>query len=269
MRKFWFAFLLFLFTPTKTLAVDLMISDPLVTGLEISVNASLSATANYYLQGTLRSQTSSKYFGETQNGKGDFIDYVSSPEKEYIASNFFVTDVKNASWSGMVKLRFKLDDPNYLGPGIYDLKLRRFTGGSSSSAGESSTIAVNLSVALPIPSPSPTITASLAPSPSPTPSPTITPTPTPKPSPSPLPSPSLLDDTEATVAGISTEIALSGYGNSPAPSLQGLALQAPSLNRSRLKTVLLIGSGLIILSIASFFGYRRYLRLKGSVQPKV
>lgn len=263
MLKFWLSLLLMLIFPRSVYAIDLSIKDPIISNLEITMNASLSASSNYYLQGTLRSQSSSKYFGETQNNKSDWIDYISSPEKEYITSNFFVTDVKNATWSGMLKLRYKTDDPNYLGPGTYDLKIRRFTGNSSSSAGESNTLSVNLTGIIPTPTPSP----SPSPSPSPTPPPTADPpradTPSPKssikPSPSPIPS------VEGEVAGTSTaEINLSGFGISPSPSgessLQGQSLQVPTLNKSRAKTAIIVGSGLLLISLASFFGYRKYLK---------
>jgi len=257
MRKFWLALWLAFSFPSSVYAIDLSIQDPLISNLEITVNASLSASSNYYLQGTLRSQSSSKYFGETQNNQGNWIDYISSPEKEYITSNFFVTDVQNASWSGMMKIRFKIDDPNYQGPGVYDLKLRRFTGGSSSSAGDSNTLAVTLAAELPTPSPTP------PPTPTPTPSPSLAPSPTPttKPSlkPSPSQSPVLTLPPDGTVAGESTEIDLSVFGVSPSPSLQGVSLKAPTINKSRVKTVLLIGSGLVLVALASFFGYRRYL----------
>lgn len=261
MSKFWLVCLGYLLFPAHVIAIDLTIKDPIVANLEITVNASLSASSNYYLQGTLRSQSSSKYFGETQNNKSDWIDYISSPEKEYITSNFFVTDVKNATWSGTLKLRYKTDDPNYLGPGIYDLKLRRFTGNSSSSAGESNTLSVNLTGIIPTPPPSP----SPSPSPSPTPPPTADPprADTPSPKPSIKPSPSPIPSVEGEVAGTSAaEINLSGFGISPSPSLQGQSSQAPTLNKSRAKTALLAGSGLILVSLVGFFGYRKYLHQK-------
>lgn len=262
MREFWLAFFTLFLFPLHVLAVDLVIADPVVSGLDISCTASLSASSNYYLQGTLRSQSSSKYFGETQNNRGDWIDYISAPEKEYITSNFFQTDVKNATWSGTLRLRFKLDDPNYLGPGLYDLKLRRFTGGSSSSAGESNTLTLSLTAALPTPIPSP--------SPSPSPSPTPTPIPTPSPSPSPVgarPASPVTPSVQSslppvgTVAGEATEIDLSSFGiaPSPTPSISGVSHQVVSLNQARAKTVLLIGAGLLIIFAAGFFGYRRYL----------
>jgi len=268
MYKFCLVWLLMAVLVSPALAIDLFIKDPVVSGLEVTVNASLSATSNYYLQGILRSQSSSKYFGETQNHKGDWIDYMSSPEKEYIVSNFFVTDVKNATWSGILKLRFKVDDPNYLGPGPYDLKLRRFTGGSTSSAGDSNTLTVTLSTPLitPTPSPSPAPSPSLATSPLPTPSPSPTPKPSPLPSPKSTlsPSPELSPEAVGTVAGATTEIDLSGFGASPSPTPQPRPAQVLTLNHDRLQTIILLGFGLLIISVAGFFGYRRYLRLKGS-----
>lgn len=260
MCKFWVITLIFLCVTTPVQAIDLSIKDPVVNNLEISLNASLSATSNYYLQGTIRSQSSSKYFGETQNSKGDWIDYVSSPEKEYIASNFFVSDVQNASWSGQVKIRFKIDDPNYLGPGPYDLKLRRFTGGSSSSAGESNTLNINLTGVIPTPTPSPSPTSM------PTPTPSATQNPSPSPSPvgagSSRPSPIVVTSPPpiGTVAGESTQIDLSGFG---VPSASPVGADnhppvRPVINRSRAKTVLMLGAGLVILSVAGYFAYRKY-----------
>lgn len=266
MRKLFFVVLWIALSSGSVKAIDLTIRDPVISDFEITVDASLSATSNYYIQGTLRSQSSSKYFGETKNNKGDWIDYISTPEKEYITSNFFVTDVKNATWSGQLKLRFKIDDPNYLGPGIYDLKIRRFTGSSTSSAGESNTLAINLNVKIPTPTPSPS--PSLSPSPTQIPSPSPTPVPPTFPSPvgagSSRPSPTILVSTEeGTVAGVATEINLSGFGISPMPSPVGVDHrvdpQKPSLNRTRAKTATLIGIGLTLMSLAGFFGYRKYL----------
>lgn len=268
MNKLWITLVVVLLFPRSVSAVDFSIKDPIVSNLEITVVASLSATSNYYLQGLLRSQSSSKYFGETQNNQSGWVDYISSPEKEYITSNFYLTEIKDATWSGTLKLRFKTDDPNYLGPGVYDLKLRRFTGNSSSSAGESNTLTINLAAAVPTPIPSP----SPSPSPSPTPTPTSTQVPSSSPvgaeSSRPLPSAQLSPPPVGSVAGESIEIDLSGFGVSPSPNpaLDGLDKLStkPSLNRSRAKTVILLGSGLTIISAASFFGYRKYLAAKGS-----
>ena len=261
----WFCAWLIL-SITQAQAVELVIVDPLIRDLEITVNASLSATTNYYLQGTLRSQNSSKYFGQTQNKKGDWIDYTSSPEKEFITSNFFQSDIQNASWSGAIKIRFKADDPNYFGPGVYDLKLRRFTGNSNSSAGDSNTLTVNLSAPLPAPTPPPSPSLSPSPSPPPTqmpsPSPSPSPRPSLKPSPSPSPSPPLDADHIGSVAGATTKIDLTGFGSSPSPdsSTQESSSPPPTINLERVKTLLLIGSGLLTTSIAGVLAYRKYRR---------
>jgi hypothetical protein len=260
MYKFWLAFLLVFLFPRPICAVDLVIKDPIVNNLEISVSASLSASSNYYLQGLLRSQSSSKYFGETQNNKGNWVDYISSPEKEYIVSNFFATEIKDATWSGMIKLRFKVDDPSYFGPGLYDLKLRRFTGGSTSSAGESNTLTLSLLATLPTATPSPSPIPSPSPSPTATPLPTPTPTSTPTPK-SPAPSVVLQEEVGSpppvgTVAGESTEIDLSGYGTSPSPRIQSEILK-PKLNYSRFRAALIVGTGFLLLAVTSFLTFRK------------
>ncbi|MFH2085397.1 MAG: hypothetical protein ABII21_01250 [bacterium] len=243
-------------------ALDFRVYDATVSGINIDVTGYLGSTSNYYLQGALRSTSGDYFFGETQNNKGDWIDYVSSPETEYIINNFYLTEPHNASWSNIIHLRFHVDDTNYKGPGEYTLELRRFTGSSKKSAGESDPLIINLSAPTPVPSPTPTPTPSPNPSPSLSPSPTPIPTPTPKPSlkPSPSPSPDLSPPPDGTVAGESTQIDLSGFGISPSPSLQGQSSQALKLNQARAKTALLVGSGLIISSLAGFLGYRKYLK---------
>ena len=108
----------------------------------------------------------------------------------------------------------------------------------------------------PTPSPSPT----LSPSPTPSPSPSPTPKPSIKPTPSPLPTPDLSPAPVGTVAGESIEIDLSAYGHeSPVPSLPGDSRKAMVINPSRAKTALLIGTSLVLISLASYFGYRKYL----------
>jgi hypothetical protein len=130
----------------------------------------------------------------------------------------------------------------------------------------------------PTPSPSPSPLTSLAPTPSPTPTPTPsrTPTPTPTPTqsltpsptlkPSLLPSPALTYPLTGTVAGATTDIDLSGFGVTPSPSLQPDELETDttklSINKSRAKTAITVGSGLLILSLASLLGYRKYLTRK-------
>ena len=114
------------------------------------------------------------------------------------------------------------------------------------------------------PSPSPTSTPTASPTPTPTPSPSVAPTatPTPKPSPSLKPSPS--PSPEGEVAGASTaEINLSGFGVSPSPSPTTTPKSDKlALNQTRAKTAIIVGVGLILLSVAGYLGYRQYLRRK-------
>lgn len=243
--------------PVSIRAVELTIFDPVVSDTSLTLTASLSATSNYYLQGAIRSSSSSKYFGETQNLTNNWIDYISSPEKEYITSNFFYTTIDNATWSGMLNLRFKLDDPNYFGPGSYEVKLRRFTGNSTSPAGESNTLTINLTAATPTPTPSPTIAPTPTPTPSPSPSPVRSPSPTPIPSPT-LPAEAISEGESGTVAGEMIAIDLSNFGIATPSASPMPSPLVPTLNQSRAKNVILMGTGLIILSLASFLGVRQY-----------
>lgn len=270
MRKFWLASALLLCSVTHIHAFDFTIRDATVTGTYIDVTGYLGSTSNYYLQGGIRSTTSDYYFGQTQNNKGDWIDYFSSAEKEYISDNLYLTQAHNLDWSDIVHLRFTPEDPNYKGPGQYRLELRRYTGGGKTSAGESNVLLVNLTASTPTPNPSTTPIPSPSPSPTPTPtstpSPTVLPTPTPtlKPTikPSPSPSPELSPASEGTVAGVATEINLTGFGISPSPAevLEKESSTSLTLNTSRAKTVISIGFGLVLISLAGFFGYRKYLK---------
>lgn len=246
---------------TPVSAVELAISDPEVKGLEITLSASLSGSTNYYLQGALRAQNSSKYFCETKNNLGNWIDYLSNPDKEYIASNFFRTDIQESSWSGKLSLRYKPDDPNYVGPGLYDLKLRRYTGNSTSSAGDSNTLTITLTE--PLPTIAPTHSPA-SPTPGSTQVPVATPTPVSLPSPPPtvLPTPKFSPSVVATIAGATTEIDLTSFASTPTPTnqLEYIPPQTePSLRLDRLKKVILIGGGSLLLLVSSYFAYRKYL----------
>ena len=239
--------------------IGLTIGNPVISNDLLTFEASLSgATSNYYLQGLLRSASSSKYFGETLGSQGSYLDYIGSPEKELITSSFFVTSVFEASWSGKLAMRYKVDDPLYTGPGSYELKLRRFTGGSNTAAGESNTLMVNLS--LPLPTPTPTITPTSTPTPSPSPTPPSTPMPSPSPAtsaqPLVVPTPSLAaSPREATVAGVATSLP----EPSPSPSLSpATSVQPLVVPPTRLKVVLGIGAGLLSLTTAIYFGVRKF-----------
>lgn len=229
--------MVFLAVPIYTLT--LTIDHPVIEQNKLTLDATCSgATAEYYLQGALRKVGTSQYFGATQNTAGDWVDYLTSPDKDYITTNFLVTNVVDATWSAQVKMQFSSDDPLYLGPGEYELKLRRFTGKSTSPAGESNALVVALSPLKPTPTPSPTPTKT--PSPTPISSPSFAPSPTV--SPSPLPSILVVEDKVATIQGITTT------SFSPSPAQSPSVAPIPVASKSHLPTLLIMGTGLLVIS---------------------
>jgi hypothetical protein len=180
-------------------AIQFNIGDAILSDTEINLTASISglntsscsSEGKCYFQGVLRRAGSSYYFGQTQNNTGSWIDYISSPELEYIQSAFYSFQPNSGSWSGQLKMRFFTEDTEYKGPGDYELKFRRFSGNSKNPSGESNSCPLILTALLPTPTftptPSPTAAPTSAPTPTPTKTPTPTPTPTLKPSTSPTP----------------------------------------------------------------------------------
>ncbi len=269
MRKFWFVVILF------------VIVTPARAQILINEVSPVSSPEWVELYNTSSSSASLKEYS---------IDFGSDSQKKYFCdndqispNNYKLIILGSASWlnnSGdVVNLRYGDDPVDSIGYGTgYSLSkpttdtesVTRSPDGSANwiktatqtKLGDIASFECPSPSPSPTPTPTPTSTPAPSPSPTPTPTPVLTPTPTPKPSikPSPSPSPDLAPTTDGTVAGESIEINLSGFGISPSPSLQGQSSQAPTLNKSRAKTALLVGSGLILVSLAGFFGYRKYLK---------
>ncbi len=165
-------FLLFKVTPVS--AVSFSISNPLYTNDEVTIDVSLSGLTsscpnNYcYLQAAFTAPSPTRYFGFTKNHNGQWYEYINSPNTAYIQSAFFAFLPSGGTWSGQITLKINPEDPDYKGPGIYNIKAWRYTGNSSNSSGSSdNTVAINLqtSTPTPTPSPSPIPTSALTPSP--------------------------------------------------------------------------------------------------------
>lgn len=109
------------------------------------------------------------------------------------------------------------------------------------------------------PSPSPIPSPSLSPSPSPQPvSPTPTPKPSPKPTLTPSPTPDLSPSPMGTVAGEAVEIDLSAFTTpTMVPSPQSSPSLKPTINKSRARTAILVGCGLILISLSGILLYHR------------
>lgn len=261
MRFLWLALMLVFCFPLPVLAVttDITSYPSSITDEKFSVTvtiASASAGTNY-LRVDLYKDGTKNYFGETDDGQSW---YGGSDGKQYFPINIVGGSVAIATVSA------RLGEPSqtdYPAPGDYKIRIRRYT--ASGNQGSEDPISKDIVITKSWPSPSPSPTQTPSPSPTPTPTSSPTPSPTPKPSQVPSPTPSIDEDEDATVAGVSTEIDLSMYGTSPIPSLPGDSRKGeettttkPKLNQDRLKNVVYIGTGMIMLSVAAFFGYRKY-----------
>lgn len=193
---FLFALIIFIFSSTKVLAVSITINSfpSIIDSLDsYQVNATISGATNAtnYLRVDLYKDGSSNYFGETYNGS----DWTSSSD----GKSYYPIQIQNSSASAT--FYFQLGNPSntqYLGPGAYKLKIRRYTSSGSASSNDDETpvdVQINYVFATDPPDPTNTptpiaTTVSATPPPrtaTPTPLPTPTSTPTPSISPSPSP----------------------------------------------------------------------------------
>lgn len=174
--------------PKSIFAISFTLSAPQVDNKNITFNATLSDVTNQncptgkcYFQGMITKKDKTEYFGFTKNNAGELKAYVSSPSPDFIKNNFLYCEPVDNSCNLTVSMSFNHDDPKYDGPGEYIVKMKRYTGESSSESFADNDLSVELSLATPTPTSSPTS----SPSPSPTPSPTSTPTLSKTPSPTP------------------------------------------------------------------------------------
>src|SRR5258708_7713259 len=132
-------FLFFLSTSIANATIVFTISNPVIdSNDQIEVDANISglissscSTSGCYLQGEIQVGDGSKnYFGYTHNNSGDFVDYFSPSSTDEIKSKLFNFIPTSGAWSGKIQVKNNFNDPNYLGPGQYTLKFRRFSGNS-------------------------------------------------------------------------------------------------------------------------------------------
>ena len=244
--------LFFLFS-SPAHAISFTLSNPQVSD-QITIDITISGATNTncpnsrcYLQGMLTAVDQNKYFGFTQNNSGDWYEYISEPEPEYIQSSFFSLQLTDGNWSGQLKIKNNPQDPDYQGPGNYLLKVKRYTGNSSSGSFAANDLNVTLTQASPSPSPTPT------PTPSPTSTPTSAPNPTPTPTLRPTSSPQVLAAKTASSASTASPSADMADINL-APGLLSTPSASPELatpsgqGNLPLAPFLIAGGGLIALS---------------------
>ncbi len=163
----FFAFSLFILAVDPAFGVDFTISNLLITEEdEIEVDASISGLTSSscssdgcYLQGRLKKVGGSYYFGYLQNNSGEWVDYISSPDVDYIKSKFFSFKPVSGSWLGKLKVKNNPQAAVYEGPSDYLVDFRRFSGNVASSSSGSNSLTVHLTTSTPTPIPTPTATA--------------------------------------------------------------------------------------------------------------
>ena len=209
----------FLFvSASPVFAIDLSISNPVVSNDEVMVGVNISGLVSNscpltkcYLQGMFTKTASpAHYFGFTKNnyGEGDWYKYFWSPSKEEIQSTYFYFTPENGTWSGTLNIKNDPADPDYVGPGDYFLRVRRYTGNSDNgpTSEESNDLTIGLTYVLPTPTPTstpiPTPTPTATPNPTATPTKTSSPTPTKSPTPKPTTTFSPTSTPEELVLGI-------------------------------------------------------------------
>ncbi len=253
---FWY----FVFVPSALAVTTTILNSPSTIGedkFEVTVSIDGASAGTNYLRVDLYVAGTKNYFGETDNTQSW---YGGSDGKQY----YPVTIESNTILVATVSAR--LGEPthtDYPGPGDYLLRVRRYTASGNQGSEEVAPAPVKLTKTWPSPSPSPVPTPSPTPTPPPTPASSPTPTPTPpptqKPSPTLISSPSLdPSPPTGTVAGDSTLIDLSTYGVSPSPSslISSPKSTELSLNPSRLRFAIIVGSGLSFLSLAGYLTIR-------------
>lgn len=277
MRYFVLALMCCMVYVTKTFAVSTSIvqSPPSVNDepFTITVNITGATAGINYLRADLYLPETKNYFGETDNSQ---YWYGGSDGKLYFPVTIESGTPLIATFSARLGSPSTTDYP---GPGLYKLRIRRYTSSGNQGSEDPQSVDINLTKAYPSPTPTPTPTPTPSPSTLPSVAPSATPTPSsttspatstssklPILSPSPHHNPDTLSIESGTVSGAST-IDLSGFGlTSPTPSKEvesNLETNNLSLNKDRVKLSLKVGSGLILISLASYLWYRK--RMKGII----
>lgn len=260
---------LFFYKPVFAVSTTI-IQSPSSVGDEffaITVSISGATAGTNYLRADLYHPDTKNYFGETDNTQAW---YGGSDGKQYYPVTILSGEPTIATISA------RLGEPtltDYPGPGLYKLRIRRYTSSGNQGSEDPQPIDITLTKTYPSPSPSPTPTPSptVQPSPSSIPShspsiPSLTPSTIPSPKPSVFSSPEFNIPQSGTVSGV-TDIDLSVYGlSSPSPfkeERQSTPSSSLTLNPGRARLMVIVGSGLILIAISIYLWYRK--RMKGII----
>jgi hypothetical protein len=258
--KYLIFIIIFLFTfVSKVSAINLTISNPIVSNDEVAIKVDISGLTSSscpltkcYFQGMFTKTVSpAHYFGFTKNnyGDGDWYKYFWSPSKEEIQSTYFYFVPENGNWSGLLNVKNDPSDPDYVGPGDYLLRIRRYTGNSDNgpTSEESNDLPIQLTYVIPTSTPTdtPVSTPTSTPTPNPTTAPTKTPTPTPTKSPTPKPT------STSSPTPTSGELVLGIQNSSPTPVAS--SEEATTSKNFPIFPVILIVTGFFCIGGGIFF----------------
>ena len=267
MRYFVLALMCCMLYVTKVVAVSTsIVQSPSTVGDEsftVTVNISGATAGINYLRVDLYLPDTKNYFGETDNTQAW---YGGSDGKQYYPVTILSGEPTIATISA------RLGEPSltdYPGPGLYKLRIRRYTGSGNQGSEDPQPVDIALTKTYPSPSPSPTTQPSPIPTPTPTPTPSVS-VPVPSSQTSPKPSlllvPGLASPMSGTVSGV-TDVDLSTFGlSSPSPieeKQQGSTSSSLTLNPGRARLMVIVGSGLILIAISIYLWYRK--RMKGII----
>ncbi len=247
-------FFLFLTSCHEVFAVSVSVTSfpstiPSTDPFQVNVSVTGATNATNYLRIDLYKEGTTNYFGETYNGN----DWYSSSD----GKNYYPIQIQNASSSATITTQ--IGNPStteYPGPGIYKLKIRRYTSSGSQSTNDNQTpVDVQITYTFPthIPDPTPT------PVPTPTPIsilPTTTPTKLPLASPKPTatagtpnPTPQSTNSPEPEVLGESTT-------DSPIP-IQTPIVESININKPPVIGFILIGIGILFIGFSGYIAFKK------------
>lgn len=205
---FLLTFLIFILFPKKVLAVTINISNypSSISSDSFNVDVFISGPSDgeNYLRIDLYKEGTIQYFGETFNG-GEWYSGSSG-------TSYFAVDIIDSTASATLQAR--VGDPSsteYPGPGLYKLRIRRYTSSSSYSSGDQTPVNINIEVSTPTPDPTneptedPTSVPTSSPTIKPTSTPAVTKSPTSKPTKTPTPEPTEETEFQEEVLGIQSE----------------------------------------------------------------
>ncbi|HET7098701.1 MAG TPA: hypothetical protein VFI61_00470 [Patescibacteria group bacterium] len=211
---------------------------------QIGVSISGATNATNYLRVDLYKDGTSNYFGETYNG----TDWYNGSD----GNSYFPIQIQNSSASAT--LTFQIGNPgtnDYIGPGAYKLKIRRYTSSGSQSSNDTQTpVDVQITYIFPTPTPTPTPNPTTASTPTPVSTPVKTPTPTPKPTIKPTPTPTPTDSVEPEVLGESTL--------NPDPTLTPTPMvESISTDKPPILAFVFVGIGIVFIGVSGYLAFRK------------